>query len=582
MWQGNPSVSGFRRDLRAVREDRFAAWSELYWRDRAAFAEQLGAAWDSLEPGPVIAAGQVLHRKGELNAKQAQRLWRRLLRDERPREALEVLLDHAGLHPENPSFWRDLALAEAAAGLLYEARKAADEALKLAPSEAGERLKDELLELRGLQGWLGKRKMRDWDKLARLAELQLEYGLRDEALRTLQIAARTVTLADDQIDPMGLLANELLSTMAPGHVADFMHALRAMQPHPSDRREIDRFLRFVRDGGGESGEIIDEGGGPRASGAILRVVAMAYRAVGALEAAIPRFGRLAEHPRDGLARSQLARSVSRLVLDQVGMRYEARAGGKVFDVFPFHNELDMLDMRLHEMAPWVDHFVIVEAATSFTGRPKPLTFAENRDRYAAFADKILHVVVDRMPPFVRHAWAREFYQRDMGLSAISGRCAPDDLVLITDVDEIVARSAIEGFGFEFAALKMEQSRYFLNYRKVTEDGQQLGLTSVWKARYLETVGLSYARGVLQQLPERPKIQDSGWHFSSMFAPADVGEKMKDVSHQEYAHLEGGFFADLFAQIRAGEPEPGWTRVALDESFPAYVLEHRAELASILL
>ena len=45
---------------------------------------------------------------------------------------------------------------------------------------------------------------------------------------------------------------------------------------------------------------------------------------------------------------------------------------RVFDCFQFYNEFDVLEIRLAELDPLVDHFVIVEATHTHTGKPKPL------------------------------------------------------------------------------------------------------------------------------------------------------------------------------------------------------------------
>jgi beta-1,4-mannosyl-glycoprotein beta-1,4-N-acetylglucosaminyltransferase len=42
---------------------------------------------------------------------------------------------------------------------------------------------------------------------------------------------------------------------------------------------------------------------------------------------------------------------------------------RIFDCFTFFNELDLLEIRLHELAPVVDRFVIAESPVTFTGRP---------------------------------------------------------------------------------------------------------------------------------------------------------------------------------------------------------------------
>ena len=47
----------------------------------------------------------------------------------------------------------------------------------------------------------------------------------------------------------------------------------------------------------------------------------------------------------------------------------------VYDCFLFFNELELLEVRLNEMASFVDKFVIVEASETFRGAPKPFIFA---------------------------------------------------------------------------------------------------------------------------------------------------------------------------------------------------------------
>ena len=44
---------------------------------------------------------------------------------------------------------------------------------------------------------------------------------------------------------------------------------------------------------------------------------------------------------------------------------------KIYDCFTFYNEFDLLELRLTELYNYVDYFVIVEADTTFTNRPKP-------------------------------------------------------------------------------------------------------------------------------------------------------------------------------------------------------------------
>ena len=69
---------------------------------------------------------------------------------------------------------------------------------------------------------------------------------------------------------------------------------------------------------------------------------------------------------------------------------------RIFDSFMFGRELDMLECRLVELEPVKNLVhVIVEARVDHQDHPKPLYFAEHRERFAPWADRIVHVVADR-------------------------------------------------------------------------------------------------------------------------------------------------------------------------------------------
>jgi hypothetical protein len=79
--------------------------------------------------------------------------------------------------------------------------------------------------------------------------------------------------------------------------------------------------------------------------------------------------------------------------------------------------------------------------------------------------------------------------------------------------------------------------------------------------------------------------DAGWHFSSVGRAEQIVRK-----HSSYAHHDTvlpdrrdlSSVEDLLTRIRHGEPEPGWGRCEIDAGFPAYVREHKDELADLIL
>ncbi|KAG6857711.1 hypothetical protein H0H87_004127 [Tephrocybe sp. NHM501043] len=69
---------------------------------------------------------------------------------------------------------------------------------------------------------------------------------------------------------------------------------------------------------------------------------------------------------------------------------EARANVKVLDAVLMSSELDLLEIRMHELDSVVDKFFIIESNATFTGLPKETYFAKNRKRFSKFEQKIVY------------------------------------------------------------------------------------------------------------------------------------------------------------------------------------------------
>ncbi|MGL4495214.1 MAG: N-acetylglucosaminyltransferase [Beijerinckiaceae bacterium] len=281
---------------------------------------------------------------------------------------------------------------------------------------------------------------------------------------------------------------------------------------------------------------------------------------------------------------------------------------RVFDGFTFFKELDVLEIRLNELAPVVDRFVIVEATQTFAGKPKPLTFMENRDRFAPFFDKIIHVVVDDFPP-ARSAWDREFHQRRAIMRGL-GDAAPDDFVIISDVDEIPRRTALErvladGSGANaFTVFGMQEFHHRLNLhrdgfiwwlgsrmvpRHLLRDPQALRKLKAIPSKSAPWMGplmrAWQSTGVFRHPVRYNLIEDGGWHFTSMGSAADVAEKIRSYSHQEFNTPE--FIAEdrIEGLIASGRglliPDVKLRMADITKELPAHIGAHRERFAHLL-
>lgn len=118
----------------------------------------------------------------------------------------------------------------------------------------------------------------------------------------------------------------------------------------------------------------------------------------------------------------------------------------IYDCFTFYNEFELLELRLELLYPVVDHFVICECNKTQRGEDKPFYFAENKTRFAKYLDKIINIQLTDAPQISKTRtrsggnvfagdWDIENYQRN-GIMRGLVHCQPDDLVIISDLDEI--------------------------------------------------------------------------------------------------------------------------------------------------
>ncbi|KAF9572003.1 hypothetical protein EC968_010480 [Mortierella alpina] len=125
---------------------------------------------------------------------------------------------------------------------------------------------------------------------------------------------------------------------------------------------------------------------------------------------------------------------------------------RVFDIVPLNDELEMLEIRVNELASVVDVFFILEAEYTFSGKPKPLYFSDHETRFRQFRDKIIHVIIPRLiipdeeAQYAHYGvWANEKIARNKGLKIATDSRKPNDgdWIILSDLDKIPRKSFIE-------------------------------------------------------------------------------------------------------------------------------------------
>ena len=250
---------------------------------------------------------------------------------------------------------------------------------------------------------------------------------------------------------------------------------------------------------------------------------------------------------------------------------------KIYDVLPFFNELDVLEIRLKELWNVVDYFVIAESNLSHSGKPKDYIFENNMERFAPYMSKIRHIKVDDMPE-TTDSWVRERFQRTAGQRGLYD-LQPEDIVITSDCDEIARAEIIEMIredenDWDRYILYIPQFQYKINYMKIIQQSKN--------ANIMVTRGRVYTNP--QQEREytfywNPKPDDTvfvdhgGWHFTYFGDDTHAITKIQNFAHTETDTPEmiAGHNIEWFIKNKYGHHGPKdserFEYVMVDDYFP---------------
>jgi hypothetical protein len=242
---------------------------------------------------------------------------------------------------------------------------------------------------------------------------------------------------------------------------------------------------------------------------------------------------------------------------------------RVIDCFPFNNELELLECRLTELYDAVDTFVLVEAQQDHQGHQKPLYYADNQDRFEAWADKLVHVVCGDLPTVAEDPgpWAREHAQREwimVGLAELD--LDAEDIILQSDVDEIptaVAARNVRPRGAE--SIAFHQRGHFWAVDWLYPPG--------WNgtvARRLGTIDSFTQMRDTRNFANR--LDNAGWHLSWLGGPEAALRKVGSFCHPEVEPRIRANAVDSDRYWREGIHVDGVKMVAVDvdRSWPKWI------------
>jgi hypothetical protein len=284
----------------------------------------------------------------------------------------------------------------------------------------------------------------------------------------------------------------------------------------------------------------------------------------------------------------------------------------IIDCFTFFNELDLLEIRLNTLKDEVDRFVLVESTRTHQGKSKPLYFSENRSRFKDFENRITVIVVDDFPENPDNsAWVFEHHQRNCILRGLRN-CQPDDLILISDVDEIPNPATISSLLGDSTMMIFRQKMYYyyLNCINSTASNKyswngtikirykDIGIPQELREISMRLMGLqnnklihrlywkawAYFNLTLKNI-RIDSIDMGGWHFSYLGGTEAIIKKIEAFAHTEYNNNHYKNAENIENAINHGQDIFGrdfqYNFVPIDNTYPDYIKDNSSKFAHLI-
>jgi 2-polyprenyl-3-methyl-5-hydroxy-6-metoxy-1,4-benzoquinol methylase len=251
---------------------------------------------------------------------------------------------------------------------------------------------------------------------------------------------------------------------------------------------------------------------------------------------------------------------------------------KIFDCFLFCDEFDALEIRLTELDPIVDCFVLCEMERTLSNDSRPLLFLSQRERFASFLPKIRHVVVTEFPDNAETASERAAFQWN-ALEQGLADCSPDDTVIVSRVDEVPSRDAIQAFEGPISGLAMRNFGFYLNYENVSGPKSRQVRSVMCRYEYLRSPGWLRDFGKANNVANKI-VANGGWRFGHLGDVAWLARKSRKLPVEVRSDPE-----QIRARIEAGDLRFGhdevWQLVPVDATLPDGLSARRNEYRGLL-
>jgi len=228
---------------------------------------------------------------------------------------------------------------------------------------------------------------------------------------------------------------------------------------------------------------------------------------------------------------------------------------KIYDCFQFFDENMMLDLRLNILDKYIHKFVIVENLFLHSGEKKKQNF--DIENFKKFKDKIIYILVDKLPDglhdlekitkneknnrLIDNTLKIEHNQRNKISDGLKD-ADEDDLIVVSDIDEIPKFNSVETSEIKNNILIFEQKMFYYKFNLIYEGFKWFGSKATRKKHLISSQWLrdikakKYSKLRFDTFFSKKKynnikfINDGGWHFTNIRSPKELHYKLMNFGH----------------------------------------------------
>tara|TARA_B100001250_G_scaffold354349_1_gene328167 strand:+ start:93 stop:905 length:813 start_codon:yes stop_codon:yes gene_type:complete len=262
----------------------------------------------------------------------------------------------------------------------------------------------------------------------------------------------------------------------------------------------------------------------------------------------------------------------------------------IYDCFSYLDEDLLLNLRLNILDKYVDYFVIIEGNKTWQNNPKKLKFDINK--YEKFKHKIIYIKVTDLPDG-KDPYLRENYQRNSILKGLINS-EEDDLIIISDLDEIPNPISFQNFKKEMRYASFKQRHFYYKFNLQSKENPYWLGSRICIKKYLKSPqwlrDLKFKKRPFwrfDKLRLNNIIDNGGWHFCNLKNPESLLYKyqnlcetddpihFKEKIEEKYLKLD-----EIKERIDKGKDIIGrndqFLKVELDNSFPEFLLNNQID------